>query len=163
MKRGLIASGVVTALAAAGLSLGLAASAGAATPRPAAAQPAATRYVLLNCANKAQARPGGYVLACADGGTGLENLHWTSWTPRLASGYGTEYQNDCRPNCAEGHEHYYAALVVAWGSGSVAGHPTERRYTELTIVYPGARPPVYTLVNGKVVATYPVTQTFVAF
>jgi len=52
---------------------------------------------------------------------------------------------------------------VAWGSGVVAGHPAERRYTELTIVYPGARPPVYTLVNGKVVATCPVTQTFVAF
>jgi hypothetical protein len=163
MKRGLIASGVVTTLAVAGLSLALAASAGAVTARPVAAHPAATRYVLLNCENKAQVRPGDYVLACADGGNGLENLHWTSWTPRLASGYGTEYQNDCTPNCAEGHEHYYPALVVAWGGGSVAGHPTERRYTEITIVYPGARPPVYRLVNGKVVATYPVTQTFVAF
>ena len=159
MKRGLIASGAVTVLAAAGLGLGLAASAGAATMRPVAAQPAATRYVLVNCENKAQVRPGGYVLACADGGTGLESLHWTSWTPRLASGYGTEYQNDCLPSCAEGHEHYYPALVVAWGSGSVPGHPAERRYTELTIIYTGARPPVYTLVNGKVVATYPVSQT----
>jgi len=163
MKRGLIASGAVTVLAAAGLGLGLAASAGAATMRPVTAQPAATRYVLVNCENKAQVRPGGYVLTCADGGTGLENLHWTSWTPRLASGYGTEYQNDCVPSCAEGHEHYYPALVVAWGSGSVAGHPAERRYTELTIIYTGARPPVYTIVNGKVVATYPVSQTFGAF
>jgi hypothetical protein len=163
MKRGLIASGLVTALAVGGLGLGLAASAGAAIVHSAAAQPAATRYVLVNCENKAQIRPGGYVLACADGGTGLENLHWTSWTPRLASGYGTEYQNDCRPSCAEGHEHYYPALVVAWGAGSVPGHPAERRYTELTIIFPGARPPVYTVVNGKVVATYPVTQTFPAF
>jgi hypothetical protein len=163
MKRGLIASGLVTALAVGGLGLGLAASAGAATVPSAAAQPAATRYVLVNCENKAQIRPGGHLLACADGGTGLENLHWTSWTPRLASGYGTEYQNDCMPSCAEGHEHHYPALVVAWGTGSVPGHPAERRYTELTIIYPGARPPVYTVVNGKVVATYPVTQTFPAF
>ena len=167
MKRGFIASGAATVLAAAGLGLGLAASADAATVHPTAATqtaaaPAATRYVLVNCENKTQVRPGSYVLACADGGTGLENLHWTSWTPRLANGYGTEYQNDCIPNCAEGHDHYYPALVVAWGSGSVTGHPGERRYTELTLIYPGARPPVYTIVNGKVVVTYPVTQTFAA-
>jgi hypothetical protein len=70
MKRGLIASGVAAVLAAAGLGLGLAASAGAATVLPAAgthtaAQPAVPRYVLVNCGNKAQVRPGGYVLACA--------------------------------------------------------------------------------------------------
>jgi hypothetical protein len=154
MKRGLIATGVATVLAAAGLGLGLAASAGAAT-----GQPAVTRYVLLNCLDKGQVRPGSYVLACADDGTGFQDLHWTSWTPRLASGYGTEYQNDCTPSCAEGHEHYYPVLVVAWGTGSVPGHLAERRYTQLTLIYPAARPPVYTLVKGKLVATYPVTQT----
>lgn len=154
MKR-LIATGIITALAAGGLGVGLTASAGAATTT-------APRYVVLNCANKAQVGPGSYVLTCADGNMGLRGLHWTSWTPRLASGYGTEYVNDCKPNCAEGHFHNYPALVVLWGSGSVAGHPAERRYTEVTLVYPGARPPVYQLVNGKVVATYPVTQTLPA-
>ena len=99
------------------------------------------------------------MLACADDGAGLQGLHWTSWTPRLASGYGTEYENDCQPNCAEGHIHHYPALVVLWGSGSGSGHPAERQYTQVTLIYPGARPPVYELVNGKVVATYPVTQT----
>ena len=44
----------------------------------------------------------------------------------------------------------------------MSGHPAERRYTEVTLIYPGARPPVYKLVNGKLVATYPVTQTFPA-
>lgn len=163
MKRGLIAMGAVTAFASLGLGLGLTAPAGAATAHPDA--PPAPAYVLVNCLNKGQVRPGSYVLTCADNGTGLEGLHWTTWTPRLASGYGTEYQNDCVPSCAEGHEHYYQALVVAWGSGSVAGHPGapgERRYTHLTLIYPGARPPVYQTVNGKVVATYPVTQTFPA-
>jgi hypothetical protein len=162
MKRGLIASGVVTLLAGAGvgLSLGLTASAGASTGGTAAA--ASPPYVVLNCEMKAQTRPGSYVLACADNGAGLQGLHWTSWTPRLASGYGTEYENDCKPDCAEGHIHYYPALVVLWGSGSVSGHPAERRYTEVTLIYPGARPPAYKLVNGKLVATCPVTQTFPA-
>lgn len=166
MKRGLIASGVAALAAAVGLGLGLTASAGAATGRTATggtATAAAPRYVVLNCQMRGQTRPGSYVLACADGGAGLQGLRWTSWTSRLASGYGTEYENDCMPSCVAGHFHSYPALVVLWGSGSVSGQPNERRYTEVTLIYPGARPPVYKLVNGKLVATYPVTQTFPAF
>jgi hypothetical protein len=167
MKLGRIATGVIAALAlpglGLGLGLGLTASAGAATPH--ASGTAATkspRYVVLNCESRAQVEPGSYVLACADAGIGLQDLHWTSWTPKLASGYGTEWENDCKPNCAEGHLHYYPVLATAWGSASVQGHPADRRYTEVTLIYPGARPPVYELVNDKVVATYPVTQTLAA-
>lgn len=160
MKRGLIATGLATGLAALGLALGLTAPAGAATGATTASGP---RSVLVNCEMKAQTRPGGYVLACADDGTGLQGLHWATWTRRFASGYGTEYQNDCMPSCAQGREHYYPVLITLWGSGSVAGHPAERRYTEITLIYPGARPPVYKVVNGKLVATYPVTQTLGAF
>jgi hypothetical protein len=41
------------------------------------------------------------------------------------------------------------------------GHPADRRYTELTVIFTGkTRPPVYVLKNGKLVATYPLTQTF---
>ena len=56
MKRGLIASGVITLLAGLGLGLGLTASAGASTGGTAAA--ASPRYVVLNCEMKAQTRPG---------------------------------------------------------------------------------------------------------
>jgi hypothetical protein len=167
MKLGRIATGAIAALAlpglGLGLGLGLTASAGAATTH--AARAAATkspRYVVLNCEFMAQVKPESYVLACADAGIGLQNLHWTSWAPKLASGYGTEWENDCKPNCAEGHLHYYPVLAVLWGSASVKGHPAERRYTEVTLIYPGARPPVYEFVNGKVVATYPGTQTLPA-
>ena len=132
MKRGHIATGVITALGLLGLGLGLGlgptSSAGAATTR--ATGVAATkspRYVVLNCEFKAQVKPGSYVLACA-----------------------------------EGHFHHYPALVMLWGSASVQGHPTGRHYTEVTLIYPGARPPVYEFVNGKLVATYPVTRTLPA-
>ena len=164
MKLGRVATGVIAALALPGLGLGLGlgrtASAGAATTH--AAEVAAAKspqYVVVNCENKAQMKPGSYVLACADDGMGLQNLHWTSWTPKLASGYGTEYENDCQPNCAQGHFHYYPVLAVLWGSASVQGHRAERRYTEVTLIYPGKRPPVVAFVNGKLVATYPGTQT----
>jgi hypothetical protein len=45
----------------------------------------------------------------------------------------------------------------------VKGHPADRRYTKLTVIFTGrTRPPVYVLKNGKLVATYPLTQTFEA-
>lgn len=121
----------------------------------------APRYVVLNCSLKPVVAPSTYTLACADDGIGVRDLHWTSWTPKLASGYGTLWENDCKPNCAEGHFHYYRSLEVLWGSAEVNGHPAERRYTKLTVIFTGkTRPPVYVLKNGKVVATHPLTQTF---
>lgn len=159
-----IASGF--AVAALGLSLGLAGLAGAATTSAAAVMragsAAAPRYVVLNCMDmgKAQVKPGTISLACADNGIGLTHLRWTSWTPQLASAYGTTWVNDCKPSCAGGHVHYYPVVAVLWGSATVQGHPGERRYTEATLSYPKRRPAVYaTSCNGKVVATYPVSRT----
>ena len=41
------------------------------------------------------------------------------------------------------------------------GPPADQRYTDLTVIFTGkTRPPVYVLKNGKLVATYPLTQTF---
>ena len=159
-----IASGF--AVATLGLSPGLAGSTGAATASAAAVTRAgsaagAPQYVVLNCMDKhkAQVNPGTIYLACADNGIGLTYLHWTSWTPELASAYGTEWQNDCMPNCAEGHIHNYPVVAVLWGSATVKGHPGERRYTKATVSYTEGRPVVYAVsCNGKVVATYPVTQ-----
>lgn len=166
MKRTLRAPAAIAgiAIASLGLALGLvlSAPAGAATTHAAGTAAAAAKgpqYVLLDCASKAQVKPGTIVLACADAGIGVQNLHWTSWTGKLASAYGTEWENDCTPNCAAGHFRHYPALAVLWGSASVKGHPAERHYTEVTLIYPGARPPYYTVVKGKVVTTYPVTQT----
>jgi hypothetical protein len=120
----------------------------------------APKLVALGCDLKGQVMPSQYVLACGDGNAALNGLHWTSWTPQLASGYGTYYVNDCKPFCAAGHFHSYPALAVMWGSGAVTGHPSERRYTQVTLIFTGKRPPFYQLVNGKSVTTYPATQTW---
>ncbi|HEX6452785.1 MAG TPA: hypothetical protein VF060_25420 [Trebonia sp.] len=155
-----------------GLGLGLTAQAGAATSvaavnsarsgtaATAAARSNATgRQVAITCENKAAVRPGTFTLACGDGNDALVRMTWTSWTPRLASGYGTETLNDCLPNCAEGKFRNYPVNVVFWGSAAVKGNPAEHRYTYYTLIYPGPRPPYYSLVNGKVVTTYPVSRT----
>jgi len=121
----------------------------------------APKYVVLDCSFKPVVEPSTFVITCADAGTGVQDLHWTSWTPKLASGYGTFWENDCTPDCADGHFRYYPSLEVLWGSATVQGHPADRRYTELTVIFTGkTRPPVYVLENGKLVATYPLTQTF---
>jgi hypothetical protein len=162
------------AVALAGTVLGLAGSAGqagattshsAATVATGSPIVAATgkrpRYVVLDCDATPRVRPGSYVLACADDGIGLQDLHWTSWTARLASGYGTLYENDCTPNCADGHLHYYRALAMLWGSAAVTGHSGMRQYTKLTLIFSGKqRPPAYQWEKGKLVATHPLTQTF---
>jgi hypothetical protein len=126
------------------------------------APPARTpKIVVLDCSFKPVVAPSAFIITCADAGIGVQHLHWTSWTPKLASGYGAFWENDCTPNCADGHFHYYPSLEVLWGSATVKGHPADRRYTKLTVIFTGrTRPPVYVSKNGKLVATYPFTQTF---
>jgi hypothetical protein len=120
-----------------------------------------SHYVVLDCNLKPEVAPSTLVITCADNGLGVQGLHWTTWTSKLASGYGTVWENDCKPDCAEGHIHYYPSLEMLWGSAPVQGHPADRRYTKLTVIFTGKnRPPVYVLKNGHVVATYPVTHTF---
>lgn len=168
MKRGTFIATIATAFSATGLTVGLmlATSAGAsaavtgnaAVTRTATVQ--AGRQIVLDCSGRPVTRPSTYSWTCADYGMGIQRMHWTSWTSHLASGYGTMWENDCTPNCAAGHIRHYAAIATFWGSARVNGHPAERRYTRLTLVFPGRRPPVYVRVNGKVRKTYPVTQTF---
>jgi hypothetical protein len=120
------------------------------------------RFVLLGCNDNAEVAPSS-ISNCGDGAVGLQGLRWTSWTSHQASGYGTWFRNDCTPTCAGGHFHAYPALVVLWGSAPVTGHPSERKYTEMTLIFTGPRPPFYQLVNGKTVVTHPVTLTLPTF
>jgi uncharacterized lipoprotein NlpE involved in copper resistance len=156
-----------------GLTLGLVAMTGAAATtrdaatngtRTAAVTTSATapKFVLLGCDNNAEVAPSN-ISNCGDGAVGLKGLHWTSWTSHLASGYGTYFLNDCTPTCVGGHFHSYPALVTLWGSAAVKGHPTERKYTEMTLIFTGTRPPVSRVVNGKTVITHPVTLTLPTF
>ena len=57
-----------------------------------------------NCTNPS-VEPAEIVLACADYGSVLKGLHWTSWIPTGATGVGTLDYNVCVPDCAGGHFH----------------------------------------------------------
>jgi hypothetical protein len=132
-----IAAISVTGLAL-GLGLGLGGPASAASSAPGGLF--SERTVVINCQHRPQARPDSFTLACADGNSYLTKVSWTSWGPRLASGYGTEVSNDCQPYCAIGHFHSYPVLVVLWGNAALRGSPGTLRYTKITLIYTGARP-----------------------
>ena len=166
---------VIAAIFAVALGLGVsgAVSAASAATGPAATGPAAPALapqssapptpgvysentVVINCQGHPQTRPGKFTLACADGNDYLTALSWTSWTPKLASGYGTQEENDCIPYCAAGHFHAYPVLVVLWDTAALRGSPGTVRYTKITLIYPGARPRVY---NGHKYVEGPQTVT----
>jgi hypothetical protein len=159
---------VIAAIFALALGLGVSGAVSAAPTGPAAPAlasqnsppPTPTVYseltVVINCQGHAQTRPGSFTLACADGNDYLTGLSWASWTPKLASGYGTQHENDCIPYCAAGHFHTYPVLVVLWGTAGLRGSPGIARYTTITLLYTGARPEVY---NGHKYVEGPATVT----
>jgi hypothetical protein len=102
--------------------------------------PAQNQTIIVNCLGKPQVRPGTIVLACADYNSLIDKITWTSWTSELASGTGTLVQNDCVPDCAKGHFHRYPVLVILWANQA---YGAGQRYTELTEMLPGTRPPVF--------------------
>ena len=159
---------VSSAPAASSTSAAAAVSAAAASSAPAAAGGAGAvnaapvpvdgrPFVLWDCENKARVEPASFVLGCGDGGYGLSGAHWTRWAGADAAGVGTEYLNDCSPNCAAGHFHDYPVDIKLTGSDLVAQNEPFA-YTMITLTYLGARPPVQTGVrDGKPVLTYPAT------
>jgi hypothetical protein len=159
---GLAVGAVALSSGAAASTRNAATGAAHATTTAAITSTAAPKFVLLDCLSKGVVEPSD-ISNCGDGAVGLKSLHWTSWTSHLASGYGTYFLNDCTPTCVGGHFHDYPAIVTLWGSGAVKGQPTERKYTEMTLIFTGKRPPVSQVVNGKTVVTHPVTLTLPTF
>jgi hypothetical protein len=152
MKRGRFTSAIITTLAGSALALGIAAgtaTAGVSHATARAGTATTSQTVVFNCLNRAQVRPSSYVLTCADGNNYLSGLSYSSWTPAYAAASGKQTENDCIPSCAQGKFHSYPALVVFWRSEPVPHHPGEKYFTRITVLYPGARPPVYQ--NGKLV------------
>ena len=47
-------------------------------------------------------KPEAITLTCADGGLYVDQITWTSWSKKGATGTGTFHENLCEPSCAEG-------------------------------------------------------------
>ena len=53
-------------------------------------------------------RPSSFIIACADGGSGVEQLVWHSWGGRIGQASGFAFANDCVPNWVAGGIHHAA-------------------------------------------------------
>jgi hypothetical protein len=125
------------AIAALIASCGAVAATVAAATGPAAAAPAAAKpVVIVNCTGHGQVEPSSYILTCADDGIGLEKLHWVSWKG-VAFGSGTEYVNNCFPNCAAGKFYTFPVLITLWGAKARPGHAGQQYFSELTLIHTG--------------------------
>lgn len=109
-----------------------------------------TKTVLFDCLNHPVVEPSSYVLTCADYGSILASLKWTSWTAEGATAVGVHELNDCTPNCAEGKFQKFPAIITFWRPEPVAGHPGEKYFSKITVRYTGPRPPMY-MSNGQLV------------
>jgi hypothetical protein len=117
------------------LVLALLAAAALAGPASAAGNPT----VLADCLGKPQVKPDTIVLACGDGNQSVSGIKWAGWGSTFAAGRGTISINDCTPNCAAGHDHFYPVVVLVTGrescmpSGKVA-------YAKVTIAFLDSKP-----------------------
>jgi hypothetical protein len=55
----------------------------------------------------------------------------------VAAATGVQYVNSCEPNCAHGTWSHRTVDLIFWRSVPVKGHPGERGYTQMTVLYPG--------------------------
>lgn len=99
------------------------------------AQVTVTLILILSLATPAQAAPPSYVndcgypaykpesltQYCADAGTGVAKIKWTSWTSTRAIGTGSYYVNLCEPYCADGKLVWAKVKVVLSGAKFTRG------------------------------------------
>ena len=61
-------------------------------------------------------KPGIFFKTCADGGIGVGDVQWESWSQDGARGKGTYAINNCLPDCATGKHFTTAVNVVLTGN-----------------------------------------------
>lgn len=92
----------------------------------------------INC-NNLQFKPKKIVLACGDAGSWLSKLKWSSWSGTQASGTGTYNQNNCTPNCVNGHINR-GPVKVTLSKPRTCPSQTQRAFKQASLTYTGTRP-----------------------
>ena len=83
---------------------------------------------------------------CADAGTGVTKIKWSSWSSTRAVGTGSYYANQCDPNCADGKLLWAKVKVVLSGAKFTHG---KRYLMQVTV----------SSINGKPLPEAPRTTT----
>jgi hypothetical protein len=142
-----------TALAAAGVPL----AAHAATTHEIIHQTnasATASIAVYNCWNQPQVRPSTFILSC-DGSAAFTGLHWSTWNASMAAATGVQQVDNCEPNCAHGTWSHRTVDLIFWRSLPVKGHPGDRGFTQMTVLYPGASTPGHPASTGNTYTQFP--------
>jgi hypothetical protein len=91
---------------------------------------------VYDCLNQPEVRPSTFDLFC-DGSGSFTRLRWNTWNASMATATGVLYLNSCVPDCAHGTWSHRTVDLVFWRSEPVRGHPGERGYSQMTVLYPG--------------------------
>ncbi len=129
MRRAMVAAAIAVSAFGAALSVSPAAH----------AAPAASRPVLIDCTPKGLIKPRTFIITCADGNDYVAFLRWAHWGS-AAGGKGTEFINNCNPNCASGHFHKFGVKVYLWRPRPRPHHPGQRYFTRMTLTYTASVP-----------------------
>jgi hypothetical protein len=108
----------------------------AATSQHATHASAVASVAVYDCLNQPEVRPGTFELFC-DGSGYFTELRWSTWNPSTATATGRLYLDNCEPNCAAGTFSHRTVDLIFWRSLPVKGHPGERGYSQMTVLYPG--------------------------
>lgn len=108
----------------------------AATAQHATHASAVPSVAVYDCLNKPEVRPGTFELFC-DGSGYFTRLRWSTWNASTATATGRLYVDNCEPNCAQGTWSHRTVDLIFWRSLPVRGHPGERGYSQMTVLYPG--------------------------
>ncbi|MEV0120534.1 protein kinase [Streptomyces sp. NPDC050703] len=100
-------------------------------PTAARARPSTRPAAIADCGGQALDRPASLLVACGDGGAGLDSLTWSGWGTPTARATGRGWERVCTPSCAEGRAARYPVTVTV--SGLAAG-----RYTVMRVDAPQA-------------------------
>ncbi len=97
---------------------------------------AVSSVAVYDCLNKPEVRPGTFDLFC-DGSGYFTRLRWNTWNASMAAATGVVYLDNCEPNCAQGRWSHRTVDLIFWRSLPVKGHPGDRGYSQMTVLYPG--------------------------
>ena len=85
---------------------------------------AVTSQVYVSSCGMQDYKPSAIIKFCADAGVGIDEIVWTTWNAKGATGEGKYQINDCKPTCVAGKLYYADVTLTLSKTKTINGKPT---------------------------------------